>query len=286
MRRREMLMLTAGALARSAWAAKRYSVTGIVLRVDKDHRSFSASIAAIPGYMDAMSMPFSVHDPKELEALQPGAYVEFTLVAEKDDSWVESIKPRRFVSMDREALLARRLQLLEPAGDHARAPEVGQPAPDFTLTDQTGQPVSLRQFAGKIVALTFIYTSCPLPDYCPRLSRNFVTLSNRFANRMGRDLVLLSVTFDPVHDTPPVLALYAATLRANAKSWHFLTGTLPEVQAVCRRFGLNFWQEEGLLTHSLHTFVIDRVSKLSADFEGNEFTAAQLGDFVLSLMDR
>jgi protein SCO1/2 len=281
-----MLALTAGGLARAAWAAKRYSVTGIVLRVDKEHRRFSASIAAIPGYMDEMSMPFSVRDAKELETLQPGAYIEFILLVDKDDSWVEAIKPRRFVSLDREALIARRLQLLEPAGDHASAPQIGRPAPDFTLTDPAGQPVSLRQFAGKVVALTFIYTSCPLPNYCPRLSRNFVTLNSRFANRMGRDLTLLSVTFDPVHDTPPVLAKYAATLKANSNSWRFLTGTLPEVQAVCRRFGLNFWQEEGLLTHSLHTFVIDRVSKLAADFEGNEFTAAQLGDFVLSLMDR
>lgn len=286
MRRREILMLTAGVLARPATAVKRYPVTGVVLRVDKEHRSFAASIAAIPGYMDAMSMPFAVRNPKELEALQPGAYVEFTLVVENDVSWVEAIKARRFVSMDREALLARRLQLLEPADGSANAPEIGRPAPDFTLADQTGQPVSLRQFAGKVVALTFIYTSCPLPNYCLRLSRNFVTLNNRFANRMGRDLVLLSVTFDPVHDTPPVLAAYAATLKANSKSWHFLTGALPDVQAVCRRFGLNFWQEEGLLTHSLHTFVIDRVSTVAADFEGNEFTAAQLGDFVLSLMDR
>jgi protein SCO1/2 len=277
--------LAAGGLARAA-SAKRYTVTGIVLKVDRAHRGFSASIAAIPGYMDAMSMPFSVRDAKELETLQPGAYIEFTLVVDKDDSWVEAIKLRRFVSMDREALLARRLQLLEPAGDQAKAPEIGQPTPDFTLTDQTGRQVSLRQCAGKVVALTFIYTSCPLPDYCPRLSRNFESLNHRFANRMGRDLILLSVTFDPVHDTPPVLAAYAATLKANSKSWHFLTGTLPEVQAVCRRFGLNFWQEEGLLTHLLHTFVIDRATSLVANFEGNEFTAVQLGDFVLSLMDR
>ncbi len=285
MRRRKVFALLAYA-ASAAWAAKRYAVTGIVLKVDKEHRSFSASIAAIPGYMDAMSMPFSVRDGKELETLQPGAYVEFSLVVEKDDSWVEAIKPRRFVSMEREALLSHRLQLLEPVGDRAKAPEIGPPAPDFTLTDQTGQPVSLRQFAGKVVALAFIYTSCPLPNYCLRLSRNFARLNSRFANRMVRDLVLLSVTFDPVHDTPSVLAAYAATLKADPKSWHFLTGTLPEVQAVCRRFGLNFWQEEGLFTHSLHTFVIDRAGKLAANFEGNEFTAEQLGDFVLSLMDR
>jgi protein SCO1/2 len=151
---------------------------------------------------------------------------------------------------------------------------------DFALTDQAGQRVTLSQFAGKVLAVTFIYTSCPLPDYCFRLSNNFGRLSKRFADRMGRDLVLLSITFDPVHDQPRVLAKYAGTWKADAKSWHFLTGTLSDVKAVCRQFGLNFWQEEGALTHSLHTVVIDRHGKLAANFEGNEFTAEQLGDFV------
>jgi protein SCO1/2 len=129
---------------------------------------------------------------------------------------------------------------------------------DFTLIDQTGKPVRLSQFAGKVVALTFIYTSCPLPNFCFRLSNHFGQLNKRFAARMGRDLVLLSITFDPVHDSPEVLAKYAATCKADPKSWHFLTGSLAEVKAVCARFGLNFWQEEGLFTHSMHTVVIDR----------------------------
>ena len=101
---------------------------------------------------------------------------------------------------------------------------------------------------------------------------------------MGRDLILLSITFDPAHDTPQVLAKYGATWKADPDSWHFLTGSLPAVQAVCRRFGLNFWQDEGLFTHSLHTFVIDRAGNLAADFEGNEFSAAQFGDYVQSLL--
>ena len=151
---------------------------------------------------------------------------------------------------------------------------------DFALTDQTGQRVALSQFAGKVVAVTFIYTSCPLPDYCFRLSNNFGRLEKRFAGSMGRDLVLLSISFDPVHDQPKVLAQYAATWKADPKSWHFLTGTLPDVKAVCRKFGLNFWQDEGQFTHSLHTLVIDRQGKLAANFEGNEFTAEQLGDFL------
>jgi protein SCO1 len=138
----------------------------------------------------------------------------------------------------------------------------------------------LSQLAGKVVAVTFVYTSCPLPDYCFRLSNNFGQLNQRFAGRMGRDLVLLSISFDPVHDQPKVLAKYASTWKADAESWRFLTGPLGEVKAVSRQFGLNFWADEGYITHSLHTLVIDRQGRLAADFEGNQFSARQLGDYV------
>ena len=269
--------LVALALSCLATAADRYAVTGIVLKVDRPHRTFEASCAAIPGYMEAMSMSYSVHSDKELANLQPGAYVEFTLVVARGDSYAEGIRPHPFESAEQEPLLARRLQLLEPPGAALRP---GQPVPDFTLVDQTGQRVTLSQLAGKVLAVTFIYTSCPLPNYCFRLSNNFGILNKRFAPRMGRDLVLLSITFDPVHDQPQVLARYAATWKADPKSWHFLTGSLPGVKAVCQQLGLRFWQDEGLLTHSLHTLVIDRHGRLAADFEGNQFTAEQLGDFV------
>jgi protein SCO1/2 len=134
------------------------------------------------------------------------------------------------------------------------------------------------------VAVAFVYTRCPLPNYCFRLSNNLGRLQKRFADRMGRDLVLLSLTIDPVHDTPEVLAKYAATWNADPNSWHFLTGPEAEVKAVCRKFGVNFWPDEGALTHSLHTVVIDRRGKLASNFEGNEFTAEQLGDFVAVVM--
>lgn len=272
-----LLLLAAVSLA----AAKRYPVTGIVLKVDGPHRSFDASCAAIPGYMEAMAMTYSVLDQRELADLKPGAYVDFTLVVEKDRSYVKGIRIHHYERSEREPLLARRLQLLD-----APHPTVqpGEAVPDFTLTDQTGRRVSLSQFAGKVVAVTFIYTTCPLPDYCFRLSNNLGQINQRFASRMGRDLVLLSISFDPVHDQPKVLAKYASTWKANPESWHFLTGPLDEVKAVSRRFGLNFWPEDGYVTHSLHTLVIDRSGRLAADFEGNQFTARQLGDYVEVLM--
>ena len=258
-------------------AAAQYPVTGIVLQVDPAHGAFVASCNAIPGYMEAMSMPYSVRDPKELANLRPGAYIDFTHVVEKDRSYAEAIHPHRFETTEPEQMRARRLALLEPPRATLRP---GDAVPDFTLTDQAGARVSLSQFRGRVIALTFIYTACPLPDYCFRLSNNFGQIAKRFAARLGRDLVLLSITFDPVHDTPPVLARYAATWKADPRSWHFLTGSSEEIKAAARRFGLNFWPDEGFLTHSLHTLVIGRDGRLAADFEGNEFTAQQLGDYL------
>lgn len=266
-----------------AAAAARYPVTALILSIDKPHRTFVASCTAVPGYMKAMVMPIVVRESKALEGLKPSMFVDFTLVVEKDRSYAENVRLHEYENLAQEPLLVRRLEMLARL-DKANPPPapiaIGDPVPDFTLTDQTGQRVSLSRFAGKVVGVTFIYTSCPLPDFCFRLSNNFGRVQKRFAARMGSDLVLLSISFDPAHDTPEVLAKYASTWNADPNSWHFLTGTPAEVKAVCRRFGLNFWPDEGSLAHSLHTLVIDRAGKLAANLEGNQFSAEQLGDFV------
>ena len=273
------LLLSAGYLP----AAQRYPVTGLIIKTDPAHRSFVASCKEIPGFMKAMVMPFTVRDDKQLNGISPSTIVDFTLVVTDTDSYAENIRVHRFLSAEQEPVEVRNLQLLlgsdKPAGGRARL-ALGDAIPDFTLTDQSHQQISLSQFAGQVVVATFVYTSCPLPNYCFRLSNNVGRLQKRFADRLGRDLIFLSVTLDPVHDTPEVLAKYAATWKADTRSWHFLTGPRKETGDLCHRFGVDFWQGEGSLTHSLHTVVIDRRQKLAANFEGNEFSAEQLGDFV------
>jgi protein SCO1 len=260
---------------------------GLVLKIDPVHRTFVASCKAIPGYMEAMVMPIPVRDPKALDGLQPSVLVDFTLVVTNDDAYAENLHVRPYESTELEPLQARRLQLLagvEHSDTAAGEVPLGAPVPDFTLADQAGHDIKLSQLAGKVVVSSFIYTSCPLPNYCFRLSNNLGRLQKRFVDRMGRDLVLLSVTIDPAHDTPEVLARYAATWKADAHAWHFLTGPEPDVRKLCHRFGVNFWPDEGALTHSLHTIIIDRQGKLAANFEGNEFSAEQLGDFVEAVL--
>lgn len=285
---KRVLLLLACVPALAA-AAERFPVTGLILSIDERHRSFTASCTEIPGYMRAMVMPIPVREAKALTGLKASMFVDFTLVVEKDHSWAENVREHEYENLGQEPLLVRRLQMLARLDKTNPPPatlEIGQPVSDFTLTDQTGQRVSLSRFKGKVVGVTFIYTSCPLPDYCFRLSNNFGRLEKRFADRMGRDLVLLSISFDPVHDTPEVLAKYAGIWKADANSWHFLTGTTPEVKAASGRFGLSFWPDEGTLAHSMHTLVIDRQGKLAANFEGNQFSAEQLGDFVETTLNR
>ncbi len=270
------------------WASQQFSVTGMVLAVNRSGKSFVASCQEIPGYMQAMAMPFEVRDAKELDGLTPGATVEFTLVVEKESSYAQHIEIRRYESVEQDPLTARRLKLLNQLSQGTsslkKALTVGQTVPDFRLTDQDRREISLAQFSGKVVAINFIYTSCPLPNYCLRIANNFGTLQKRFREKLGSDLVLLSVTFDPVHDQPEVLARYASTWRADADTWHFLTGPVADVQRVTALFGVDYFPDEGFMDHSLHTAIIDRQGKLVANIEGNQFTADQLGDLVQTIL--
>ena len=282
------LLLLELALAFAAFAQERYAAKGLVLEIDKQHRIMTVSCESIPGYMDAMIMPIEVRDAKELDGLARGAMIEFSLVADKERPYAEAVHIRSFESLEADPLSARRLRLLDGAMDQALAPErvlkAGQPAPDFSLIDQNRERVTLSQFVGKVVAITFVYTRCPFPNFCFKLTNNFARLQKRFAQEMGRELILLTITMDPVHDQPETLAEYGRTWNIDPKGWHLLTGPPADVQKFCDRFGVAFYPDEGQLIHSLHTLVVDRQGKLAANLEGNEFTAEELGDLVQSVM--
>jgi protein SCO1/2 len=267
---------------------KRYAVKGMVLRVDPAMRTFVVSHEAIEGLMSAMIMPFEVRDARELMPLAPGAIVEFTLVVGAQAGFAADIRVRKYQTAEQDPLTARRLALLKKAAGRAVPPlATGQPVPDFTLTDQAGQPVRLSTIgAGKVVALNFVYTRCALPQFCLRASNVFSTMQRRFARQYGRDLVLLTLTFDPERDTPEVLATYAARFNADPKMWRFLTGKTADVRRVCALFGVESYLDEGLVNHSLNTAIIDRRGRLVANIEGNQYAPEQLGDLILETLMR
>ena len=234
----------------------------MVLRVNQSRHSVLISHRDIQGFMPAMTMDFRAAKSQPLTKLAPGTRIQFQLAVSKRESTVSKIRT------------------LAPAAEYPAAqpprPAIGTSIPDFTLTDQSGRSVALSSFRGDVVVIDFIYTRCPLPDVCPRLSANFRRLQRRFGNKV----TLLSITIDPQFDTAEVLARYAKLWNADLASWHFLTGTAREIEAVAKHFGMLYFAEEGSMTHTTETVVIGRSGKLAGIVDGPGYAVSQLGDLV------
>lgn len=255
--------------------ADRHDVRGLVLKVDPAVGLVTVSHDPIPGYMDAMVMPFAASRPQELKDVRPGDRIQFRL------------------NLHRNKTLIDRVKILSAAPASAGIPDaappsvaIGQPIPDFTLTDQDGAAVSLQSLRGKVVAVSFIYTRCPLPDYCPRVMTNLGALRDRFGDWLGTDVALLTITFDPQYDTPEKMKQYARRYGADIPGWRLLTGSREAIARVCSLFGVEYWPEEGMITHTLRTAVVDREGRLAATVEGKEHSTRQLGDLVASIANR
>jgi protein SCO1/2 len=282
-----VLALLVCAVPTTVGAQARHAVRGLVVKVDAASRTVVVSHDAIAGVMPAMTMPFEVRSARELSGVTPGAVVAFTLVLARNAPYVEGLRVVRYESVEQDPLTARRLRLLQDITRPREKPVgVGQLVPDFTLIDQTRARVSLSQFRGKVVALNFVYTSCVLPQFCYRLANHFSVVQRRFAKRMGLNLVLLTVTFDPARDTPERLAEYGRQWNADPAVWRFLTGDAAEIAKVAQRLGLDAFPDEGLISHSTRTVVINRGGALAASIEGNQYTAAQLGDLIDANLQR
>ena len=236
---------------------KSYAVDGIVVAVDPQARTMLVSHRTIARYMPAMMMPFRVARSEELAPLHPGSRVAFELIVGRDRSLARNVR----ITGQSE---------IPPAPQHIG---IGDPLPDFQLTDQSGRTVTAADLRGHVIAINFIYTRCPLPDICPRLSANFAALSRRFAGRA----VFLSVTVDPDYDTPAVLADYARRWNADPATWRFLTG---DVAALAAALGEVYWFDEGSIGHNSMTAIFGRDSKLAAVVEGAGYRVDQMGNLL------
>jgi len=215
--------------------------------------------------MPAMTMPFRVATREDLSKLQPVSRVSFDLAVGKKESVARHVK-------------VRETKLEVPVASPANRLAIGAAVPDFSLTDQAGRTVRLGDFAGRVVAVDFIYTRCPLPDVCPRLSANFAYLNKRVP-----EVALLSITIDPQFDTPAVLGEYARRYGSDGDRWRFLTGSMERIKEVAGLFGLIYWPEDGSITHTVATGIIGRDGKLAALIEGSSYRPEQLRDLVESI---
>jgi len=245
---------------------RRFELRGKVVAVDKDQSQVTIAHEKIPGFMDAMTMPFNVGDDWAMSVLAPGQQVEATLVVQGDRSWIEGLR----ISRVEEA----------PGGGAAAAgPKTGDLVPDFTLVNQDSRKISLNEYRGRSLLLTFIYTRCPLPDYCPRTSRNFSEIYRALQSRqMPVRVHLMTISFDTEHDTPAVLREYAARYMNPPRfsEWEFATGTPDEIKSITGYFGLSYHRESDQISHSLVTALIGPDGKIKQLYLGNRWDAKQI----------
>lgn len=255
--------------------AKRYPFKGKIVAVDKAKKKATIKHEAVSGYMDAMTMDFPIREDWVWEDLSAGADIFAELVVDADSYWLEKI-----------GIVALPNPNQSPLPVREDVAQIGNKVPDFTLTDQDGKRINLKDYRGKALAITFIYSRCPLPNYCILMSKHFSDLANQLnQNAELKDKIrLLSVSFDPQTDTPEKLKQYGqGYLGKDAKPdftiWQLATGTDKEIRAVADFFGLRYEvdaQNKTQFNHSLRTVVISPEGKVQKVFSGNEWTPNDL----------
>ena len=257
--------------------AKHFTLRGKVISVDRAAKTATVEHGDIPGYMDAMTMPFPVRQDEVWDVLTPGSEIHADLVVDNANAqyWLENIS----VSAPPNAN-----QAAPPVNENVA--QVGQKAPDFSLINQDGKRITLADFHGKALAITFIYRECPLPDYCIKMSKNFSDLGNQLsADKDAKDKIrLLSISFDPERDTPEKLKEYGTGYLGSAQKpdftiWQLAVGSDKEVRAIADFFGLQYEVDQNnkaVINHSLVTAVVSPEGKVTKIFKGNDWTTGDL----------
>lgn len=254
--------------------AKRYTLKGKVVAFDKAKKTATIAHEDVAGYMSAMTMDFPIKDDWVWEDLTKDSEIRADLVVDKNGFWLEKIGIVAAPNPNQTALPIRE--------DVA---QIGNLVPNFTLTNQDGKRINLKDYRGKALAITFIYSRCPLPEYCILMSKHFSDLANQLNDSELKDKIrLLSVSFDPQTDTPAKLKEYGrGYLGKDSKTdftvWQLATGTDKEVKTVADFFGLRYEvdaQDKTQFAHSLRTIVITPDGKVQRVFSGNEWTPNDL----------
>ena len=255
---------------------RQYEARGIVRGFAPDHSTIHIEHEAIPGFMPAMTMPFIARDQKEIAGLQPGDAVSFQLNVTERDSWIDRVR-KIDVRQVHLAITPRALSSSTDAATQKRLHE-GDAMSVFQLRDQDGKPVTLETFHGHPFVVTFIFTRCPIPNFCPRMSQNFAELQKAIAASSDALATtrLLSISFDPTFDTPEVLKQYAQHAGGDSAIWTFATGDAAEVQSLTKAFSVLVQPESGTISHSLATALIDRDGKIVKIWRGNGWTPAEV----------
>jgi len=254
---------------------KVYKLRGKVAAANSSAGEVTLNHEAIPGYMDAMTMPYKLKDPSILGELHPGDVITAdVLVSQGDDATV---------LLDHIVVVAQGKPDYRPAMIY-HVPAKGDAVPDFKLRNQDSRTIHLNQFRGQVLLITFIYTRCPLPNFCPLVTRNFAAIDNQInADQALRGKMhLLCVSFDPEHDTPERLKAYGEQyISSDAKSefahWDFAVPEKPVLTEMAKYFNVGMSDaSDGTITHTLSTTLIGRDGKVLKFYPGNEWTPQQV----------
>ena len=249
--------------------AREYELTGQILAVRPERREVVITHQDIKGFMPGMTMPFTVKDTALLTGKQPGDLVTATLVVGDNAAHLSTLTTTGHAALE-----------AAPPAPVADVLVPGQAVTEAALVDQDGKAHPFSSFKGHRVALTFIYTRCPLPDFCPLMDRHFASIQKTIASTPTlADVRLVTVTLDPAFDKPPILAAYARRRGADKAIWSFLTGDPEDVNRFAAQFGLYVEhnpQNAIDITHNLRTAVIDPEGRLVTAHSGNLWTPAEL----------
>jgi protein SCO1/2 len=250
----------------------QFAVRGKVVSTDAAAGEVTLDAAAIPGFMDAMIMPYKLAQPDVLGELHPGDRITAQIDVVKDEGGFHDAR------LDQIVIVAQARPDYIPAVQF-HVPQAGDDVPDFKLLNQSAKLIHLAQFKGRVLLVTFIYTRCPLSDYCPRMSRNFAVIDQALAAdpKLYAKTHLLSISFDPAYDKPAVLRSYGGAYTGNYTSeqfahWDFAAPPKPELPAITQYFNVGVTPgENGTLTHSLSTILIGKDGKVAAWYPTNDW---------------
>lgn len=269
-----LILLLGSAGCGGSSSPRQYELRGQIIGLQPERREVLIKHEDIRGFMPAMTMPFKVRDPKLLDGRAPGDLVTATLEVTTDDAWLTTLVKTGSAPVDApppSPTASSGFELINP----------GETMPDATFRDQNGRAVRMASLRGSSVALTFIYTRCPIPTFCPLMDRHFAAIQRavtRDPALRGR-VRLVSISFDPVYDTPAVLKRHARDLDADPRVWSFVTGDRDEIDRVASRLGVMIARAEdnpGSITHNLRTAVIDPDGRLVKVYTGNEWSPDQV----------
>jgi protein SCO1/2 len=251
-------------------SAQRYEVKGKVVSVDKANHKVTIAHEEIKGYMEAMTMPFTLTNDDVYSELKPGSQILATHVVDQGRSWLEDPVVSNVVDPN----------LVSKTEESGVEPAAGTETPDFALVNQDGKKIAFKQYRGKALVVTFIYTRCPLPDYCPLMTQNFAAINRELQAKpaLRNKTHLLSVTVDPEYDKANILHDYGARVASSDndgfKRWEFATGSPEQIKSVAQFFGLNYWKDDkdkNQVIHGLRTAIITPDGKVAKVYRGNEW---------------